>query len=135
MYDRRVARGSTVAQPAVAPSVKAEQERMASLDEERRKRKLAESRKRGEAEAAARALEVPPVAGRSHNAVRGKGFPEVAGGGGGAIRSLRLRAVRACSFSLYCGSPKNTPFTPLAAPSSTPPLLARRFKRKRTWRR
>lgn len=94
MYDRRVARGSTVAQPAVAPSVKAEQERMASMDEERRKRKLAESRKRGEAEAAARALEVPPVAGRAHNAVRSKG---VSGGGcrsgvcgGGAAPALAL---------------------------------------------
>ena len=97
MYDRRVARGSTVAQPVVAPSVKAEQERMASADEERRKRKLAESRKRADAEAAARALEVPPVAGRAHNAVRVGGLAAPLGGRG-AARSRRVCSLAVASF-------------------------------------
>ena len=70
MYDRRVARGSTVAQPVVAPSVAEEQARLAGVDEERRKRKLADSRRRAEAEERARLLEVPPVPGRLHSEVR-----------------------------------------------------------------
>jgi len=117
MYDRRVARGSTVAQPVVAPSVKAEQERMASADEERRKRKLAESRKRADAEAAARALEVPPVAGRAHNAVRVGGFSCRWGGEGG-------RVGRAAAFAAAPSSPPSPHF--LFAPPPLRPFFAPR---------
>ena len=109
MYDRRVARGSTVAQPVVAPSVKAEQERMASADEERRKRKLAESRKRADAEAAARALEVPPVAGRAHNAVRVGGLAAPLGGRGAARTPPCLFAGYPFSFR---AAPRAAPFHP-----------------------
>jgi hypothetical protein len=75
MHDKRVARGSTYAQPTVAPSVLEEQARIAAEMEERKRRRLAETKRRAEAEEAARALEVPPVAGRQHTVVSGmQGF-------------------------------------------------------------
>jgi hypothetical protein len=123
MYDRRVARGSTVAQPVVAPSIKAEQERMASADEERRKRKLAESRKRADAEAAARALEVPPVAGRAHNAVRVGGFSCRWGGRGGGSDAPPRLLLRRRRRPLPIFFSRRRPWPLFRPPLTAPPPL------------
>ncbi len=74
MFDRRVVRGSTVAQPIVPPSVAAEAAAAETKEAARKARKAAEARERADAEAAARANEVPPVAGRLHHEVRARGW-------------------------------------------------------------
>ncbi len=70
MYDRRVVRGSTHAQPIVPPSVVAEQEAAAMSESKRKGRKAAELKAALDAEARERALQVPAVPGRQHNEVR-----------------------------------------------------------------
>jgi hypothetical protein len=72
MYDRRVARGSTVAPPVIAPSVAAEAAAAEKTDAVRKARKAAEAKLHADAEAAARALEVPPLPGRAHYEVRAR---------------------------------------------------------------
>ena len=70
MYDRRVVRGSTHSQPIIPPSVLAEQQEAAASETKRKDRKTSERKAISEADARARALEVPPVPGRHHNEVR-----------------------------------------------------------------
>ena len=69
MHDRRVVRGSSHAMPIVPPSVLAEQAAMEMSATKLKNRKDKERKAVFDAEARARALEVPPVTGRNHSEV------------------------------------------------------------------